>query len=58
MNRFVKEYANSKIKLLKENELMQQVYKDEKINRIKRATELFYQYLLTVDETMRIISEA
>lgn len=58
MNRFVKEYANHKIKQLESNDLMQEIIKLESIARIKKAVELFYRYMLSVDETMRIISES
>jgi len=58
MARFVKEYANSKIKRVKENKLMQDKYKQETISRIEHAIKLFDQYMLSVDEVMRIIVES
>ena len=58
MARFVKEYANSKIKRIESNDLMQDKYKQESISKIRKAEKLFNQYMLSVDETMRIISES
>ena len=58
MARFVKEYASDKIKRLESNDLMQDKYKQESISKIRKAEKLFNQYMLSVDETMRIISES
>jgi hypothetical protein len=58
VSRFVKEYANYKIKQLKANDLIQETIRLESIARIEHATKLFYQYMLSADEAMRIISES
>lgn len=58
MNRFIKEYAAHKIKQIKDNELTQDWYKNDTTLKIKRAVELYNQYMLSVDETMRIIANA
>ena len=56
--RFVREYANSKIKRIKENKLVQDWYKNDTALRINHAVELYYQWMLSADETMRIIADA
>ena len=56
--RFVREYANSKIRRIKENKLVQDWYKNDTTSRINRAVELYYQWMLSADEAMRIIADA
>ena len=55
MERFIKEYATYQIKNYKENTLMQQEFKDEKIAKITKVLKLRENGLITVDETMKII---
>ena len=55
MERFIKEYAAHEIRNYKENTLMQQEFKDEKIAKITKALKVRENGLITVDETMKII---
>ena len=56
--RFITEYANSKIEQIRNNELMQFEFKTEKISKIDRATRLRSRGLITADEAIKIILEA
>ena len=55
MERFIKEYAAYQIKNYKENTLMQQEFKDEKIAKITKALKLRENGLITIDETIKTI---
>lgn len=55
MERFIKEYAAHQIKKYKENKLMQQDIKDEKISKVAQALKLRENGLITVDETIKTI---
>ena len=58
MERYIKEYASSKIKALKENELMQAVYKNSSIEKIEKAFKFRDNGMITADETIKIILES
>ena len=55
MERFIKEYANYQMKNYKQNTLMQQKYKDEKISKINKALVMREKGFITVDETIKVI---
>ena len=55
--RFIKEYANYKINCCKENELMKEEYKTEKIDKIHKALHLIEKSFITVDEAIKTINE-
>jgi len=55
MERFIKEYAAYQIRNYKENTLMQQEFKDEKIAKITKVLKLRENGLITVDETIKTI---
>lgn len=57
MKRFVSEYANYKINCCKENKLMKEEYKTEKIDKIHKALHLIEKSFITVDEAIKIINE-
>jgi len=58
MRRFITEYANYKIHDYKSNELMQDRYKTEKIDKINKALRFADRGMITVDETIKLINEA
>lgn len=58
MKRFIKEYANYKIHDYKDNELMRDEIKAEKINQINKALTYAERGFITVDETINLINEA
>jgi hypothetical protein len=58
MERFIKEYANAKIKATKQCELMQKEYKKQIIQKINKALKLRDAELITIDETIKTILEA
>jgi len=55
MKRFIKEYAAYKVKEISQNELIQSVFKVEKIAKIEKILRLANNGMLTVDETIREI---
>ena len=58
MERYIKEYANAKIKATKQCELMQKEYKKQIIQKINKALKLRDAELITIDETIKTILEA
>jgi hypothetical protein len=58
MERYIKEYANARIKETNANELMQREYKKQIIQKINKALNLRSNYLITIDETIKTILEA
>ena len=58
MERYIKEYANARIKETNENELMQSKYKKQTIEQIKKALELKTRGLITTNETIKLILNA
>lgn len=57
MKRFIKEYANYKIDSYKNNELMLDEIKNQKINAINRILILSEKGLITIDESIKTINE-
>lgn len=55
--RFLIEYANYKIRQLKNNELMYYDVREEEIEKIERAVNLFQRGFIVIDEAIRIINE-
>lgn len=55
--RFVTEYANYKIRLFNSEPLMRKDIKEECKREIEYIVSLYKQGFITVDETMRAISE-
>lgn len=53
---FVVKYANYKIDSIWNNDLMQERYKNEKIETITRAVSALENDRITIDETMNLIS--
>lgn len=61
MKRYVKEYANDKVKLYRSLAREYPSQRDDfyhKIDAVNRAVWLFERGYIIVDETMRLISEA
>lgn len=58
MKRFIKEYANFSINSYKNSRLMDSQIKAQKINAIKRVTEIYSHGIITVDEAIKLINEA
>lgn len=58
MERYIKEYANARIKETNANELMQDQYKQRTIEKINKALKLRDAELITIDETIKTILEA
>lgn len=58
MERYIKEYANARIKELKDNQLMQSQYKYLIFDKIMKALELRAMGLITINETIKAILEA
>lgn len=58
MERYIKEYANAKIKRIKSNILMQKPLKETAINQINNALKIRERGLITIDETIKVILEA
>ena len=56
MERFIKEYANYKIKQIESNTLMQEEKKTEALKRLEKSVNARQKGLITVDETMHIIA--
>ena len=54
--RFMIEYANFQIKSLENNKLMNDGIRNEMIRRIDRAIFMFKRGMITVNETMRLLS--
>lgn len=54
---FVIKYANYKIDSIWSNNLMQERFRNEKINNITRAVSILENDRITIDEAMKIISE-
>ena len=57
MERFIKEYANYKIKDINNNQIMIKEVKNEKIDKINKVLRLRKNGLITIDETIKIILE-
>ena len=57
MKRFIKEYANYKLKDINSNELMQQEIREEKIAEINKVIKYRKSGLITIDEVMNAISK-
>ena len=58
MERYIKEYANAKIKATKQCELMKKQYKKQIIERINKAIYLKNKGMITVDEAIETILSA
>lgn len=58
MERYIKEYASAKIKKVNANELMQDEFKKQTIEKINKALKQKEIGLITIDETIKIILEA
>ena len=57
VKRFVKEYANYKINIILNNDLMIQEIKEEKLQDIKKYTKVLEHGLITVDECIYQINK-
>lgn len=57
MNRFIKEFANYKLNQIKNNELMQENFKIEKIAKIEKILNHARCQIITIDETMQELSK-
>lgn len=57
MKRFIKEYANYKLKDINSNDLMQEQFKKEKIAEINKIVKYRKSGLITIDEAMNAISK-
>lgn len=57
IKRFVKEYANYKINIISNNDLMTQEIKEEKLQDIKKYTRVLERGLITVDECIYQINK-
>lgn len=55
--RFLIEYANYKIRQLKNNELMYYDVREKEIEKIERAVNYFQRGFIVIDEAIRIINE-
>jgi len=58
MERYIKEYASAKIKKVNANELMQDEFKKQTIEKINKALKQKEIGLITIDETIKTILEA
>ena len=58
MEKYIKEYASSKLADVKKNRLMQEFCKDEAIGKIEKALSMRERGLITVDEAIKMILEA
>ena len=57
IKRFVKEYANYKINIISNNDLMEQGIKEEKLQDIEKYIKSVKRGLITVDECIHQISK-
>lgn len=57
IKRFVKEYANHKINIISNNELMKQDIKEEKLQDIEKYIKSLKRGLITVDECIHQINK-
>lgn len=57
IKRFVKEYANYKINIILNNDLMRQEVKEEKLQDIKKYIKVLERGLITVDECIYQINK-
>ena len=57
VKRFVKEYANYKINIILNNDLMIQEIKEEKLQDIKKYIKVLERGLITVDECIYQINK-
>lgn len=57
IKRFVKEYANYKINIILNNDLMKQEIKEEKLQDIKKYIKVLERGLTTVDECIYQINK-
>jgi len=57
MERFITEYAKYKKNYYRNNNLMKNEYKDESIDKIDKVLKLRERGLITINETMKIITE-
>ena len=57
IKRFVKEYANYKINIILNNDLMIQEVKEEKLQDIKKYIKVLERGLITVDECIYQINK-
>ena len=58
MERYIQEYASSKLADVKKNRLMREFCKDEAIGKIEKALSMRERGLITVDEAIKMILEA
>ena len=58
MERYIKEYASSKLADVKKNRLMREFCKEEAIGKIEKALSMRERGLITVDEAIKMILEA
>ena len=58
MERFIKEYANYKMKDIESNGLIVKEIKNKKIDRINKSLKLKENGLITIDEAIKTILEA
>lgn len=57
IKRFVKEYANYKINIISNNDLMTQEIKEEKLQDIKKYIEALKRGIITIDECIYQINK-
>ena len=57
IKRFVKEYANYKINIISNNDLMTQEIKEEKLQDIEKYIKILERGLITVDECIYQINK-
>ena len=57
MKRFIKEYANYKINSHKNNELMLDTIRNQKISTINKSLILVEKGMITIDEAIKTINE-
>ena len=57
MERFVKEYANYLKKEIKSNDLMQEKYKTEKLEKIEKILRMRNRNLISANEAIKTLNE-
>ena len=57
IKRFIKEYANYKINIISNNDLMAEEVKEEKLQDIKKYIKVLERGLITVDECIYQINK-
>lgn len=58
MERYIKEYANDRIKEINNNKLIQDEFKKQTIEQIKKSIIYRERGLITINETIKLILDA